>query len=230
MPVPVVVIMAKAPAVGKTKTRLCPPLTPTQAAALYEAMLRDTVELVSEVVGLGLAIAVTPPATIDQFHAIAPPRASLFPVSGTDIGECLNRTMNHYFSIGHPQVIALNSDGPTLPADYLREASTQLSRADVVLGPSEDGGYYLIGLKRPVPELFQDIDWSTDRVTTQTLKHIEALGLRVSLLPTWYDVDTPADMERLQSELNTLPDNKLIRTRHFFAHFIRDEDRTYASH
>jgi len=228
MPVPVVVIMAKEPAVGKTKTRLCPPLTPTRAAALYKAMLRDTIELVTGIGSLSLAIAVTPPEATDDFRQIAPPETLLFPVTGADIGECLDRTTSYLLTAGHPQVIALNSDGPTLPADYLLEASAQLNRVDMVLGPSEDGGYYLIGLKRPTPELFYDIDWSTQQVTAQTLDRSKTLGLQVSLLPLWYDVDTPADLGRLQSELTTLPDHKLPYTRRFFAQFIFDEGPTCA--
>jgi len=223
MPLPIVVIMAKEPAVGQTKTRLCPPLTATQAAALYQALLRDTVELVATVEELDLALAVTPPESVDRLRHITPAGTLLFPVAGTDIGECLDRTTSHFLTSGHPQVIALNSDGPTLPADYLQEASSRLGEVDVVLGPSEDGGYYLIGLRQPTPELFRDIDWSTERVTQQTLDRIETLGLHTSLLPSWYDVDTPAEINRLQAELNTLPDNQLRHTRRFFAQFSRDE-------
>jgi hypothetical protein len=92
-------------------------------------------------------------------------------------------------------------------------AALENSDVDVVLGPSEDGGYYLIGLKQPHPDLFRGIAWSTDRVTTQTLVKADAMGLKVVRLPFWYDVDTAADLDRLRAELPTLPDDALPNTR-----------------
>ena len=216
---PVFVIMAKQPAVGETKTRLTPPLTPEEAAMLYEALLQDTVELVTRVEGAQLAIAITPPEAIGSFRDLSPPDAILLPVTGQDIGECLGYVLDHLLAAGCSQAIAVNSDGPTLPADYLRQAIVQLETADVVLGPSEDGGYYLIGLKRPWAELFQDITWSTDQVTQQTLARADAMGLTVALLPSWYDVDTGADLERLQAELVELPPEALPHTRRFLERF-----------
>ena len=218
---PVFVIVAKQPAVGRTKTRLSPPLTPEQAAALYEALLRDTVELVAGVEGARLAIAVTPPEATDDFRHLSPPDTILLPVAGKDIGECLSQVLDQLLAAGHSKAIALNSDGPTLPAGYLWLAITQLETADVVLGPSEDGGYYLIGVKQPQAGLFQGIAWSTDRVTSQTLVRAETMGLDVAVLPPWYDVDTGADLERLQAELVALPPEALPHTRRFLECFGR---------
>jgi rSAM/selenodomain-associated transferase 1 len=219
---PVLVIMAKEPAVGQTKTRLCPPLTPTEAAALYEAMLRDTIGLVAGLEGVRLAIAVTPPEATDSFRRISPPDAILLPVAGADIGDCLNQVLGRLLADGHSGAIALNSDGPTLPAAYLRQAIAWLNGADVVLGPSEDGGYYLIGLRQPRPELFREIEWSSERVTAQTLARAEAMGLSVALLPPWYDVDTTADLDRLWADLATLPAEALPYTRRFFAYRLQE--------
>jgi rSAM/selenodomain-associated transferase 1 len=207
--------MAKEPAVGRTKTRLCPPLTPAQATALYEALLRDTIGLVAGWRGVQLAIAITPPEALDTFRRWSPPGTSLLPVRGADIGDCLNKVLGHLLAQGHAQAMALNSDGPTLPPSHLRQAVAGLASADVVLGPGEDGGYYLIGLKEPHPDLFQGIDWSTERVTAQTLARAEALGLTVALLPTWYDVDTESDLERLRAEVATLPPDAVPHTRCF---------------
>jgi len=226
---PVLVIMAKQPAVGRTKTRLSPPLTPAEAAALYEAMLRDTIQLGARLEDVRLAIAVTPPEATSTFRRFGPPGTILLPVAGVDIGDCLNQVLGRLLAAGHPQAIALNSDGPTLPDAYLRQAFARLDAdskhpadnqhpgADVVLGPSEDGGYYLIGLKQACPELFRDIEWSSERVTVQTLARAQAMGLSVALLPPWYDVDTSADLARLQGELATLPAEALPHTRRFFA-------------
>ena len=217
-----IVIMAKQPAVGRTKTRLCPPLTPVEAAALYEALLRDTIDLVAGLDGIQLAIAVTPPEATESFGCISPPDTHLLSVACADIGDCLNQVLGRLLADGHPQAIAINSDGPTLPADHLRQAVRLLDSVDtdVVLGPSEDGGYYLIGLKQPQPGIFRDVAWSTERVTDESLARAEALGLNVALLPPWYDVDTATDMKRLRAELATLPDEALPHTRRFLARHI----------
>jgi len=213
----VVVIMAKQPAVGRTKTRLCPPLSPSDAAELSGALLQDTITLVSRVRRVSLAVAITPAAAVDAMRPSMPGDAILVPVEGADIGACLSQATNHLFAEGFCRVLALNSDGPTLPAAHIEEAEALLDRSDVVLGPSEDGGYYLVAMRRPAPGLFCDIAWSTPRVTAQTLDRAAALGLSVALLPPWYDVDTAADLERLRAELACLPSRALACTRRFFA-------------
>ena len=229
---PALVVMAKEPAVGQTKTRLCPPLTPSQAAELYAAMLSDTLRLVSSLANIAPAVAVTPPEAIHTFADLIHPTSSsdsagasgarmrLMPVAGHDIGDCLDQVLTQLLAAGHPVAMALNSDGPTLPPAIIQRAVTSLATANVVLGPSEDGGYYLIGLKQPAPGLFKDIDWSTEQVTRQTLDRAQTLRLSVALLPPWYDVDTAADLTRLRAELDVLSDNDLPFTRRFFArHF-----------
>jgi hypothetical protein len=202
---PVVVVMAKRPVPGKTKTRLCPPLTPLEAAELYEALLRDTIGLVSSLRGIELAIAVTPRTAVGQMGTFAPRGARMLAVEGADIGECLRSATEQLFSEGFTRVVAVNSDSPTLPAAYLERAAGLLESNDVVLGPAEDGGYYLIGLRRPQPGLFEGIAWSTDQVATQTLARAAELGLTMASLPEWYDVDTPAELERLREELVAQP-------------------------
>jgi len=212
---PALVVMAKQPAVGRTKTRLCPPLTPAQAAHLYAALLRDTIHLAAGLEGVQLAIAVTPPEARGLFKRWSPPGTLLLPVSGADIGECLDSVLGSLLDAGHGGVMALNSDGPTLPAAYLRQALDRLDQADVVLGPGEDGGYYLVGQRAHHPRLFYGIDWSTDRVLAQTLARAETLGLSAALLPPWYDVDTAPDLDRLRAEIEALPPDAVPHTRRF---------------
>jgi len=212
-----VVIMAKLPVPGTTKTRLCPPLTPDQAAELSEALLKDTVRLVSSVRGIEMAVAVSPTSAVDQMRQLLPGCARIFAVEGASIGDCLSSAMDRLFSEGFYRVAALNADSPTLPAAYLEQAAKLLESHDVVLGPAEDGGYYLIGLRRPQPRLFEGIAWSTDQVASQTLARAAALGLTVARLPGWYDVDTPAELERLRKELVTQPRGIAPCTRAFLA-------------
>jgi len=212
----VAVIMAKEPAAGRTKTRLCPPLSPSDAARLYEALLHDTIALVSRLPGVRLAVAVTPPSAVSAIRLRLPHDALVLPVEGADIGTCLSCAIEQLFTAGCSRVMAINSDGPTLPVAYLERAEALLDRHDVVLGPSEDGGYYLVGLRQSVPGLFQGIAWSTCRVMSQTMDRAGTLGLSVALLPSWYDVDTGADLDRLRAEIAALPPHELSRTRRFF--------------
>ena len=214
---PVVVVMAKQPVPGRTKTRLCPPLTPLEAAELYEALLRDTLDLVSGIRGLGMAVAVSPRNAVGQIARLAPRDARIIAVEGADIGDCLLGVTEELLLAGFSPVVAVNSDSPTLPAEYIARAVGLLSTCDVVLGPAEDGGYYLIGVRRRHPGLFADIAWSSPRVAAQTRERAAALGLRVVELPSWYDVDTPAELERLREELAARPLGVAPRTRAFLA-------------
>jgi hypothetical protein len=152
---------------------------------------------------------------------MSPPDALLLPVAGVDIGDCLHQVLSRLLTGGHSKAIAIDSDSPTLPIAHLQRAVDHLDEADVVLGPCEDGGYYLIGLKQPQPELFRDIAWSTPRVTAQTLARAKALGLIVAQLPAWYDVDVGADLDRLRGEMASLPDGALRHTRRFLLEQVR---------
>lgn len=209
--------MAKEPQVGSTKTRLCPPLTLDDAAKLYEMLLWDTIEMVARIPEIDLIIAVTPPESIAYFQQISPDGTRFIPVDCVNIGECLTTVLDQLLGLGYDRVMALNSDGPSLPLGYIQKAVRVLDQHDLVFGPAEDGGYYLVGLKKLEPEIFADIEWSTAQVMPQTLQKAAQLGLSVHLLPPWYDVDTAADVERLRAELATLPPDKLTHTRRFLS-------------
>jgi hypothetical protein len=210
------VIMAKEPAAGRTKTRLCPPLSPPDAARLYEALLDDTIALVSSLRGVRLAVAVTPASAVGAFRLRVPQDALVLPVDGADIGTCLRHATGRLFALGHALVLASGADSPTVPPAYFERAERLLEQHDVVLGPSRDGGYYLVGLRRPAPGLFRGIAWSTAQVMAHTMARAAALGLSVALLPHWYDIDTAADLERLRAELSVLPPQALTCTRRYF--------------
>jgi hypothetical protein len=199
------VIMGKEPQAGRTKTRLCPPLTAEQAAELYRCFLDDIISMVRKVVRkqpeLEPHIAYYPETAANYFKQLAPD-FGLVPQSGERLNERLQTVFDTCFGQGYRQVAAINSDSPTLPGTHLVEAFERLETADVVLGPCEDGGYYLIGLKRPLPEIILPVQMSTERVLADTLALIEAQGLAVELLPVWYDVDTVEDLARLKRELH----------------------------
>jgi rSAM/selenodomain-associated transferase 1 len=206
------IIMAKEPKIGSTKTRLCPPLTFEEAAKLYEAMLLDTIEMASGFKDIDLAIAVTPPQATPYFERVAPDTI-LVPVDCKDIGQCLRKVLNHLLKMGYTKAIALNSDGPSLPPVFIEQAITRLDDHDLVFGPSEDGGYYLVGIKEIFNQIFTGIEWSTSQVLSQSLAKCKSLSLKVDLLPRWYDVDKAADIQRLGEELVDLPNHALGHTR-----------------
>ena len=213
-----VVIMARQPVPGAVKTRLRPVLSDGEVAALYDAFLRDRISQVRSLTGAVSAIAYTP-AESHLFFAELAPDFLLLPQVGDGLSERLTCVFQHLFDRGHDGVIATDSDSPTLPAENLQAAVDRLAAgcADVVLGPSDDGGYYLIGLRQLYPTLFDAMPWSTPQVYGETVDRAAALDLRVSSLAPWYDVDTPAEFERLRVELKQLGAAGPPCTRRFFA-------------
>jgi uncharacterized protein len=201
----VVVVVGKAPEPGRTKTRLSPPLSLQEAADLYRAFLLDTT-------AVALALEwerVTLVHPDDQHMArqlaeLVPTGARLQPQAGTGLGAALCGAFESHVQAGFDRVVLIGSDTPTLPATYLRDACAALERYDVVLGPSQDGGYYLLGSRGFHPALFENITWSTSLVCAQTLARAAAAGLSVWCMPTWYDVDTPRDLTRLRHHLRHL--------------------------
>lgn len=203
-------VVAKHPTAGQTKTRLTPPLSPEQAAQLYESFLRDTLDLMRRVKDAQCIIAYLPEGEEDYFRTLAPD-FELIPQRGGDLGERLDNSLTHCLANGFQRAVIVDSDSPTLPGEYLSRAFALLSSADVVLGPCEDGGYYLIGLRRPAPRLLRDVKMSTPTVTRDTIALAHEAGLTVARLPTWYDIDTVSELERLRAEIETLG---LHRARH----------------
>lgn len=195
------IAVAKQPAPGQTKTRLVPPLSFAQAATLYEGFLRDTLDLMRAVPGVQRVLAYLPREARGYFARLAPD-FDLLLQRGADLGERLDHALAHYLGRGYEQVVIMNSDGPTLPADHLRQAFELLAdHVDVVLGPSDDGGYYLIGLRKPAPRVLREVRMSTPHVLADTLRITREDNLRVALLPPWYDVDDQASLQRLIAEL-----------------------------
>jgi rSAM/selenodomain-associated transferase 1 len=211
------IIVAKKPEAGQTKTRLSPPLSGRQAAELYHSFLLDTLELMQQVEIAQPILAYTPDEAKPFFQEIAPAGFEFVPQVGADLGERLHNVLSHCLLTGYRQAVVMDSDSPTLPVGVLRQAFRELDDpgVDVVLGPCEDGGYYLIGLKAPCAALFQEIPMSTPRVAAETLQRALAQGLHVAQLPRWYDVDLYADVERLYEELRSLPGDRARHTRAF---------------
>ena len=193
------IIFAKEPCPGQVKTRLTPPLSTDAAALLYKNFLEDILEEMARWPGLSLALAYTPETALNFFKELAPAGAFLFPQEGGGLGERLVQAFDRGFAGGFGTVLVRNSDSPDLPGEMVLAAGQALEsgQADLVLGPNPDGGYYLVGLTAPQPELFREMAWSTPGVLPETLARAQRLLLGVHLLPPWPDIDTIADLQAL---------------------------------
>jgi rSAM/selenodomain-associated transferase 1 len=203
-------VMAKAPRPGFSKTRLCPPLDPFQAAALSAAFLRDISEniaLAGREAPIAGYVAYAPEGHEALFDGHLAAGTGLLLADGSPLmppdvqgfGRCLLHAVMAMLARGHTAAVVVNSDSPTLPTSVLVGAALALTAEGdrVVLGPAEDGGYYLLGMKAAYAHLFADIEWSTDSVAETTRVRAAQLGLEVVELPTWYDVDDEAALTRL---------------------------------
>lgn len=211
-------IVAKQPAPGQTKTRLSPPLDAADAAALYECFLRDTLDIVREArrtIDFQPIIAYLPAGAQSYFQTLAPD-FDLMLQQGSGLSERLNNATSYCLVNGYDQVVIMDSDSPTLPAANICDAFTILDRqADIALGPCDDGGYYLIGLKQPAPDLFLKVTMSTPHVVEDTLTQAKLNGLHVEILPACYDIDFVQDLKRLVMDLEQAPPETAIHTRAF---------------
>lgn len=199
-------VMSKAPRPGKVKTRLAPPLTLEQSAALNICFLRDTTANIASVVQQGSAtgiICYTPVGDEVAFDGLLPDNFALIAQRGDGFGERLHCAATDLLACGFGAVCLIDSDSPTLPQEALQGAVDALLQPGdrVVLGGSDDGGYYLIGLKAAHTAVFERITWSTGTVLEETRERASEAGLEVVALPTWYDVDDGATLRVLAAEL-----------------------------
>jgi hypothetical protein len=199
-------VMAKAPRAGKVKTRLQPPLSAEEAAALNVCFLRDTAENIAAVVnedGARGLICYTPLGDEAAFEGLLPEGFALIAQRGDGFGERLLNAAEDILSCGFGAVCLIDSDSPTLPSSALRAAVGELAKPGerMVVGPSADGGYYLIGMKHAEPRLFERITWSTERVYAETMERAREAGMKLVELPKWYDVDDAVTLAVLEREL-----------------------------
>jgi rSAM/selenodomain-associated transferase 1 len=196
-------VMAKAPRPGKVKTRLSPPLTLEQTAALNICFLRDTTENIATIPYAAGLVSYTPVGDEGLFAGLLPETFALVPQRGDGFGERLLAAAEDILAIGYGSVCLIDSDSPTVPAGAFYRAVEVLGWPGdrVVIGPSHDGGYYLIGMKVAHTEPFERITWSTASVYAETVDRCREAGIEVVELPTWYDVDDAATLDVLEAEL-----------------------------
>lgn len=195
------IIAAKEPALGMVKTRLAATVGADAALALYRCFLADTVALADTIPACQLAFSFWPAAS-SAFFARLRPDSLLLPQRGANLGERMLSAFEQAGANGYDRIVLLGSDIPGLPAAHVARAFAALERQPAVLGPADDGGYYLIGLRAPQPALFHSgIAWSTPSVARQTFAAAAAAGIAIASVPLWYDIDTADDLRRLYADL-----------------------------
>jgi rSAM/selenodomain-associated transferase 1 len=198
--------MAKAPRIGAAKTRLVPPLSAVEAAGLSACFIRDAAENIAAAARQAAItgyIAYSPPGAAAEFAPLLAEGTRLLPPRHIGLGASLYDAAEDLLAAGYGAACLVNSDSPTLPTSLLVSAARALAAPgdQLVLGPAEDGGYYLVGLKQAHARLFLDIAWSTPLVFAQTIERAGEIGLEPLVLPMWYDVDDVESLQRLTAEL-----------------------------
>lgn len=196
-------VFAKCPRAGHVKSRLAQATSPQWAAQVAEAFLSDWL---AKLKGFAMrCIVVYSPREAENYFAnLASGSLEIEAQVDGDLGARMEHFLKRQFAAGKEKIVIIGTDSPTLPLDFLSRALTELDKADVVLGPAEDGGYYLLGCARRVPDIFAGIPWGESGVLRQTVARLKTTGTDFSLLPVWYDVDTFDDWQRLCGEVRTL--------------------------
>ena len=204
-----VIVFAKNPIPNAVKTRLIPSLSPEQAATLYAAFLTDWCEALAELPDAALIIAYTPADAQPDLQALIGDDAIYVRQTGTGLGERLTSATQWAAEHGYTKILLVGSDSPTLPISYISQALTLLDSRNIVIGPSTDGGYYLIGfsietLATTIPHVFENVAWSTAEVFQQTVARIHAAETTLGLLPPWYDIDRAEDLAFLHAHISAM--------------------------
>ncbi|OGW73244.1 MAG: hypothetical protein A3J72_04580, partial [Nitrospirae bacterium RIFCSPHIGHO2_02_FULL_40_19] len=196
------VVMLKVPVTGQVKTRLVPPLTEKDAARLYRCFIQDTFSRVSILHDIDIIAAYTPKNLKLRVKKIVPAGTIIIPQKGKDLGQRLSNIFSELFTFGYKKIAIIGSDSPDLPSEYIKKSFSLLKgKTEIVIGPAEDGGYYLIAMSRNCKVLFINIPWSTDVVFQKTVERAKKAGVKSAILPTWYDVDEIENLKALRNNL-----------------------------
>lgn len=193
-------LFTKVPRPGDVKTRLTPVLSPSEAARLYTAFLRDTLRQVRRL-DADVRLYLAPPLPTGELEGV-PSDVSLYEQQGESLGPRMKRAIRDTLDAGYERVLVMGSDHPTLPSSFLRQALPALQEPRAIcFGPTEDGGFYLVGMRGFYPQLFEDMSYSHSEVFSDTLARAEHTDAQITILPPWYDVDTPQDLDRMGADL-----------------------------
>ena len=207
---PAVIVMARAPSLDG-KTRLRSALSDREREALQGALLRDAIEVALEARLGPVHLAYTPAEAASWAEAAFGECVAPFPQEGDGLGERMLAALRHVARTGATPLVLIGADIPLLQPRHIKKAVEALADADVCLGPSEDGGYYLLACRSAEPRLFEGVSWGTNGVLETTLRLAREAGLRTTLLETLYDIDTPADLQALRDDLTRLEGQAAFR-------------------
>jgi len=196
----VLLVFAKVPRPGEVKTRLTPFLTPEEAAGLYDAFLRDALALYAQL-DADLQLHLAPPIPENGVDGV-PDRMSVYEQKGAGLGARMAHALRSVLESGYDRAGVIGTDHPTLPLQFVEQGFRALDEErSICVGPSADGGFYLLGMSAFVPDLFEDMTYSHDQVFEDTLARAKVSDASVTVLPRWYDVDTPEDLRRVVDDL-----------------------------
>ncbi len=196
------ILFARDPVLGKVKTRLSPFLQEDDILKLYTCFLQDSLDKIRQVEDVDRFVGVVPSNESGFFNGMSGSNIRLFVQEGKELGDKMRRAIQDRFAEGYKRVVIIGSDSPSLPVPYIRRALG--SDKDMVLGPSTDGGYYLIGMRGKVVEVFDGVAWGTEAVLRETCERLLRSRADLELLPVWYDVDSPEDLKFFKSHLELI--------------------------
>lgn len=205
------IVFAREPKKGRVKTRLKSALSETACLNLYKAFLRDTLNLAQKVKAQEYVIAYDSIDGAKPYLRSIAPAFNFYRQEGKDLGQRIHNAFKYAHAIKADKSVIIGSDSPELPVNLIKAAFQKLDKYDLVLGPSEDGGYYLIGLKYPCEELFRDVRWGSGDVLNATLKKARGLRKKYFLLDKWYDVDDAESLARLEFNLRGNKNKKVAQ-------------------
>ncbi len=199
------VVLAKAPLAGQVKTRLQPTFTAEEAMEFSRSLLVDQLNHLQKLDTADFYLAFAPDDTQLLMAQLAPARFRLFPQQGDDLGARMAAVFERLSRMGHKNIVLIGGDLPPVPLNFFGEAYAFLEASEnrVVLGPSRDGGYYLVGCNHPTPQIFEGMSWSHSKVLTDTQNKLASLKIDYHLLAPWFDIDTPDDLTYLDSVADT---------------------------
>ncbi len=198
------VIMAKAPRPGTVKTRLAKSLPVQAVTELYGCLLSDTISLAQSLSHVEIAV-MCPASDVEELSLAVDKSVQIVPQKGSGLAAALDSVFSQFATTGRPGVIAFNSDSPHLPASTLQSAFDALETCDLVVGPTHDGGYYLVGARASHPDLFTSNGMGTASALEELLEHASKLEISVRLIESFYDIDVVADLSQLANDLQSAP-------------------------
>jgi uncharacterized protein len=202
-----VILFARDPVLGQVKTRLSSSFDDETILRLYTCFVEDSLEKIRQVDNADCFVGISPSNISGFFNGIEDSDMRLFIQQGKDLGDKMRQAFVDRFSDGYKKVVIIGSDSPSLPVSYINQALN--SDMDLMLGPSTDGGYYLIAMTGKVSEVFDGITWGTEQVLDETLNRVKKAGVSLELLPVWYDVDFPEDLKFLKTHLELITQSGL---------------------